>query len=142
MIERLHRLLTSEADALVAAGNFTIVILLVILGVALAHQLLTRTFRSDLKIILVGLLMEAIGWSLHRLYYGTTRFLREQGYEMDQYLFGAYVPMVPVCIIIMGLVLMLTPIWKQVLKIECHPCWAIMGSWALYWLVFLGVKLV
>ena len=142
MIERLHRLLTTEADALVAAGNFTIVILLVVLGVALAHQLITRNFQSDLRIIMIGLLMEAIGWSLHRSYYGIIRFLREQGMDMENYLFGAYMPLLPTCIIIMGLVLMLTPIWKQVFKIECHPCWAIMGSWLLYWTVFIGVKIL
>ena len=142
MMERLHRLLTNEADALVAAGNFTIVILLVVLGVALVHQLFTRTFKSDLRIIIIGLMMEAVGWTMHRSYYGVTRFLREQGFEMEHYLFGAYLPLFPTCIIIMGLVLMLTPVWKQVFKIECHPCWAIMGSWALYWTVFIGVKIL
>lgn len=142
MLERLHRLLTSEADALVAAGNFTIVILLVVLGVALAHQLLTRTFQSDLRIIMIGLMMEAVGWAMHRSYYGVTRFLREQGFEMERYLFGAYVPMLPTCIVIMGLVLMLTPVWKQVFKVECHPCWAIIASWALYWTIYIGVKVL
>lgn len=142
MTERLHRLLTSEADALVAAGNFTIVILLVVLGVALVHQLLTRKFQSDLRIIMIGLLMEAVGWTLHRSYYGVVRFLREQGVDMEGLLWGAYLPLLPTCIIIMGLVLMLTPIWKQVFKIECHPCWAIMASWLLYWMVYIGVKIL
>lgn len=142
MIERLHRLLTTEADALVAAGNFTIVILLVVLGVALAHQLYTRNFQSDLRIIMIGLLMEAVGWTMHRSYYGIVRFMREQGVDMQGLLWGAYLPLLPTCIIIMGLVLMLTPIWKQVFKIECHPCWAIMGSWLLYWTVFIGVKIL
>ena len=142
MIERLHRLLTSEADALVAAGNFTIVLLLIILGAALSHQLITRTYKSDLRVILMGLLMEVGGWTMHRLYYGTLRFWREQGLEIDHLRWDTYFPIFFTCIIIMGLVLMLSPVVKHMTGWKCHPCWMIMGSVALYWTVFVGVKLL
>lgn len=142
MLEGLHRLLTHEADALVAAGNFTIVILLVTLGITLVQQLATKTYTTDLRMIMTGLLLECAGWTMHRAWYGTLRQLRENDVDISLWTSHTYVPFFFTCVIIMGLVLMLSPVVKSLTGWRCHPCWMIMGSWILYWIMYAIVKVI
>ena len=141
MIEAIVIQLLAKADSLVAAGNFTIVILALTVAAAAGYQLLTRSYQSDLKFILVGIMFSSFGWTLHRAYYGIVRAFAAAGVDIADWLFGAIIPMIPVCFIVMGKAILLTPLWKQLTGINLK-WWQIVGaSWGLYWSVYIALEL-
>ena len=142
MIEAIVIQLLAKADSLVAAGNFTIVILALTVAAAAGYQLITRTYQSDLKFILVGIMFSSFGWTLHRAYYGVVRAFAAAGVDITDWLFGTAVPMIPVCFIVMGKAILLTPLWKQLTGIDLK-WWQVVGSsWLLYWLIYVILEII
>jgi len=89
-----------------------------IMILVVSHQLMKRTFPtgSGLRIVLWGVLLEAIGWASHRLYWGLWRLGRENRWEhWDQwFITNAWLALIPVSIIILGLAIVFVPVWRTV----------------------------
>lgn len=102
-------------DNIVAAANFTAVVLMVMLGGAASYMLVSRKFdhHTDIRSLLLGVAIEAYAWALHRLYWGTWRTLRAWGYDDWNIWFvnNSFLSLIPATLVLVGLTLILSPVW-------------------------------
>lgn len=108
--------LVDNTDSLVAAANFTAVLYLLLLSVITAGLLVRNTFENStgIKLILVGVALEAFAWAVHRSYWGTWRLVREwELKEWDQwFVTNGYLALIPSALVLTGIGLILTPFWS------------------------------
>lgn len=115
-----------HVDDIVAASNFTIVVMMFILGTSVVHLLRTRTFGdSDIRIMLIGVAVEAYAWSIHRLYWGAWRTLRAMGRDdwNQWFVQHGYLALIPTYSVLFGLILILTPVWAIFNRDGSVPTW-------------------
>lgn len=119
MIEWLY----GNVDQLVAASNFTIAIMMVILGstvVYYAHKL-WHSIQTDLAWILIGVAAEAYGWAIHRFYWGSwrvARLLEDTGWD-KWFIDNAYLSIIPSLMVVIGMVMILAPVVSIFLSSGC-----------------------
>lgn len=105
-----------SADAIVSAANLTAGIWLGVLA-AIAFIYSTKVKDSDdtdTRIMLVGIGCEALGWAIHRLYWGAVRRIRD---DVGDWFYLAFsntwiVQVAAFSLVMAGLILILTPVWK------------------------------
>ena len=141
--------LLANVDLLVASGNFTIASFMAFVFGLLVYTLNTRKFNegSDLKLILTGGATEAFGWFCHRTYWGIWRYFRDIGDLETAELFieNGWVTLIFQAIIIVGIVMLLTPVWKA-LACRNDPnrrrCFVLPISlaFAVYWFFFISLQ--
>lgn len=139
-MEFLVNLLTNNTDSLIASANFTISLMMSLMVLVVSHQLLKRTFPtgSGLRIVLWGVLLEAIGWACHRFYWGMWRLGRENGWPgwNEWFVNNGWIALVPVSIIIFGLAIIFIPVWRTVSKRDdfiVPPAIAFCVFWFFFW---------
>ena len=110
-----------DADQIVSAANFTAATWLIILsGVAFSYGFkLKRSANSDARIMVFGLGLEALGWSIHRGYWGFVRRMRadlspDDGNALYIAWSNSWVfQIVSFSMVMLGLIMILTPVWKN-----------------------------
>jgi len=102
-------------DNIVAAANFTTVVMMVILGSVTSYLLISRQFdhTQDIRTMLIGVTIEAYAWGLHRLYWGTWRTLRAWGYDdwNQWFVANSVLSLIPSTLVLIGLSFILAPMW-------------------------------
>lgn len=102
-------------DNVVAAANFTTVVMMLALGSVASYLLITRNYGndSDIKTILIGVAIEAYGWAAHRLYWGTWRTMRAWGHDdwNQWFVSHSFLSLIPASMVLCGLALILAPLW-------------------------------
>jgi len=136
----MHQWLINNSDLLIASANFTIVLLMAVLASAISYILYTRpkTQHSSLRIVLWGLLIEAVGWFGHRIWWGSWRLVREQewGQEYDDFfLTHSYVALIFTSIILTGLTVILYPVYRTVTGTNARIAPFALVT-AVFWLLF------
>ena len=104
------------ADQIVSAVNLTSAVWLLFLSiVSFSYAWKNRGMESDVRLMLVGVGFEALGWALHRTYWGLVRRLKDDlGDEIYLALSEGWIPQaVLFTFIIGGLIMVLTPLWKM-----------------------------
>jgi hypothetical protein len=135
-------------DTVVAAANFTTVVMMVLVGAISTYLLVSKEFdhSSDIKTILLGVTIEAYAWGLHRLYWGTWRVLRSWGHDdWNQWFVNhSFLSLIPSTLVLVGLSFILAPVWGFLLgghtpgrKYYVLP-WVLMIS---IWWMFFGIIL-
>lgn len=138
--------LLQNTDQLVAASNFTAAILLTIVAIAIFVTLFRVHFSkgTDIFYLLLGVGIEAIGWAVHRLYWGAWRIYRLIGDDkMDAwFVANAYFALIPAVLIFMGLTLIIGPMLSLFMKIKTRFSFvlATMLVIATYWLVYVKLQ--
>ncbi len=104
----------AHTDRLVAASNFTVTAAMLILAAAVTYSLLFVRFtqQTDIRYMLIGVLMESLGWALHRFYWGLWRVYRLYGNEevSQWFVSHGYLALIPAAMILAGLVMIIGPI--------------------------------
>jgi hypothetical protein len=122
------------ADQIVSAVNLTAAVWLLFLSfVSFIYWWKQRDVtptNSDVRLMLLGVGVEALGWSLHRLFWGLVRRMRDDlGDEIYLWVSDSWIPQgILFTIILGGLIMILTPLWKMIFG----RCW----TWAPAALVF------
>ena len=105
--------LKDNVDQILAASNFTISIFLFILGSIVLYYIFRAQFsgRTDILYMMIGIVSEAYGWAIHRLYWGLWRYARlYQNEPMQQWFIdNAYLALIPALMVVTGLILILGP---------------------------------
>lgn len=131
--------LVLNADALVAAANFTIVFLMGVLACSVTYILYSHDKSSfpHLRLVLWGLLLEAIGWFGHRAYWGLWRYGREHHLDgwNEWFVYHGYLPLIATATILAGLTLILTPVYEKITGISSRAI-PFMFVFSLYWFLF------
>jgi low temperature requirement protein LtrA len=91
--------------------------------------------------MLVGIVLETLGWAMHRAYWGIWRTYRLYGNEsMDLWMTeNGYLALVPVVFILGGMILIIGPIFSFVIKKSRAVCYGIATVlvfsilWFMYW---------
>jgi len=116
VIYTLHNWLVTHIDLLIATSNFTTAIgMLLLMGAIIFTMIHMKLSKStDLFWILIGVVVETFGWFLHRLFYGTRRILQlQEDYAFNSYVGEyTYITLIPIGIILLGLVLILSPLFS------------------------------
>ena len=106
-----------DADQIVSAANITAAIWLLVLGaIALSYAWrLPYNNHTDTKIMVSGLGIEAIGWAIHRGYWGVIRRLRD---DFGDAFYLAWsntwaLQALSFSLVMAGLIMILTPVWKN-----------------------------
>ena len=137
--------ITEHTDGLVAAANFTAVLYLLLLSAITTGLIWRNTFHSSsgIKVILIGVALEAFAWALHRSYWGSWRLVRN--YEMHDwdawFLANSYFALFPSTLVLIGIALILTPFWGWLRFNEASnphmdfliPFGLIAGTYVLIW---------
>ena len=109
-------MITLSADAIVSAANLTAgVWLLVLAGIAFNYSMKVKSSDdTDTRIMLLGISCEALGWALHRLYWGVVRRVRDDVGDWFYLLFSNtwWFQIIAFGLVRLGLILILTPVWK------------------------------
>ncbi len=104
-----------NTDSLVAAANFTAATFLVVLAVVTLYVIQTHQFKegSATKWIMLGVVVECIGWAIHRTYWGMWRAYRNWGYiEWDKWFIDhGYLALIPSTIVLIGIAMITIPLW-------------------------------
>lgn len=104
-------------DEIIAAANLTASAWLLVLAVVafMCAGKFPKTEGSDIRLMLFGVGLEALGWALHRGYWGIIRDLRDdKGNEIYLYFSNLWAPQAVIfTIILTGLILVLTPLWRM-----------------------------
>lgn len=141
----------NQTDQLLAASNFTAFIILSALGIIILSTIrkLKLTGKTDLFWILLGVMLEAFGWSLHRLYYGVLNTYKLYE-DMQAYNFihdHRYISLIPMLLVYAGLILILS----TVVSVATHSTSRIKNtmvaaaivislSWLSYWQLSSGYE--
>lgn len=106
--------LLAQTDQLVAASNFTVTGLMLVVAAAVIYALLNTKFsgNTDIRFMLMGVLLESLGWAVHRFYWGLWRVYRLYGDDAMSTWFvnHAYLALIPATMIMVGLILIIGPI--------------------------------
>lgn len=109
-------MITLSADAIVSAANLTAgVWLLVLAGIAFNYSMKVKNADdTDTRIMLIGIACEALGWALHRLYWGVVRRVRDDVGDWFYLMFSNtwWFQIIAFSLVMLGLILILTPVWK------------------------------
>ena len=111
--------MTPTADQIVSAVNLTAAVWLFFLAlVSFGYWWKQRNViatDSDVRLMLLGVGIEALGWSFHRLYWGLVRRLKDDlGDRIYIVLSDGWLPQAFLfTFIIGGIIMILTPIWKM-----------------------------
>ncbi len=105
-----------DYDNVVAAANFTVALGLIILAVV-SIQYAYKAYkqnRDDIKYILAGVSLEAVAWSIHRVYWGVARAIQGPGDNSFYLLLTKWwLTTISIYMVaITGIILILTPVWK------------------------------
>lgn len=147
-MEFLINWLYGNVDQLVAASNFTIAIMMIVLGTTVvyyAHKL-WHSIQTDLAWILIGVAAEAYGWAIHRLYWGlwrVARLLEDTGWD-KWFVDNAYLSIVPSLMVVIGMVMILAPVVSIFLSsgndsLICRlKHFSVVGfaAFSLFWFIF------
>ncbi len=134
--------LLTNTNQLVASSNFTISILMGIFGLTALYYLSTRKYESDLFYLLVGITLEALGWCIHRMYWGVWRVYKLYGNEpmVQWYEDYGWVSLGPLGMIFIGLIFVLGPVisWLASIKSRLHyfaisAMFALSIQWFMFW---------
>ena len=110
------------ADQIVSAVNLTAATWLLFLsGVSFYYWWIQRKIvggDSDVRLMLLGVGIEAFGWSMHRLFWGLIRRMRDDlGDDIYLAVSNSWIPQAILFTIILGgLIMILTPLWKMMFR--------------------------
>lgn len=109
-------MITLSADAIVSAANLTAGVWLLVLA-AIAFNYSTKVKDADdtdTRIMLIGIACEALGWAMHRLYWGAVRRIRADVGDWFYIMFSNtwWFQIIAFSLVMLGLILILTPVWK------------------------------
>lgn len=130
-------MLNLNADQILTASNLTISVWLLVLAVV-SFRYFTRhkELTSDIRLILFGVGVEALGWSLHRAYWGTVRHIKDRYGDSTYIVFAdSWIPQaILLAMIIGGITLILTPLWKMMFKRHWKwlPTFLVTGTFAFF----------
>lgn len=131
-------MLYPTADQIVSAVNLTSAVWLLVLSIiSFRYWWRGRDLDSDIRLMLLGVGFEAMGWAFHRTYWGLVRRLRDDlGDKIYLALSDGWLPQAFMfTFIIGGIILILTPLWKMMFG--KHWSWAptaLVGATLLFFL--------
>ena len=134
----------NQTDQLLAASNFTVFIVLAIFSITIFVTImkLKVSGKTDLLLILTGTMLEAIGWGLHRLYYGVVNAYRvAEDLQIYNFLYEhRYISLFPMLLVYIGLILILSTIISIIThsssikkNIAVATAAVLAISWLAYW---------
>lgn len=143
MTDVLGQFITDNTDGFTAAANFTIVVFMLVLCACSVYLLVKRDFSAEsvAPYLLAGAAMETGGWAVHRAYWGAWRLARTWKLEgWDQwFVTHGYLALIPSTLVLMGLAMLLSPLWTLMRRQEAHSnsdYWVAAGLiFGVYWFI-------